>query len=631
MNRFLHRAVLVAASGLFCIGLAPNDACGQAGLRESLELLDRNENGYIDPDEVTSLARPYLERIAQPRRMSLDRPNRIDKLQEAARIYYALKNGVAGERVRASGESTLRDFRPRDEDPIVPEFGLAKVKYPYQQQDLDEADETLARYDRDRDGSMSRYEAARARWTHRDPFEADLNKDDQLSRLELAQRYARRRMLSNDSSELIQRSRRVGNGIEPSKIENEGDRRRRERNEWWSSGGDRYWLTAAVLGRFDSNRNGRLEMEETTRLGIPVGAVDADQNGELSRDELFAYFQELQDQTGDQIEGLPGWFYELDTNRDKQVDLTEFATELTDERVAEFVALDSNQDGLLAPSEILTSKSMMGGTFKNGEAEMLPPKKTIVSEIEISEDFIIADLNLRLTLTHTNVSALDGYLTGPDGTRIELFTAVGGRDDHFERTVFDDQAGTPIIKARPPFEGSFQPEGLAKRQPGLGAFNGKSIAGVWQLTIRCSRSERFGMLHSWSLIARPDEESLLDTDDTITPSAEDEAPAEPIPADAASQTQYRSPEPIQIETTSRNQYAKVATDFWTPERKAEYAEKLRKPSSEQWESMGEDERQAYLANRSKVIAEYKAALNHSFGDNSPGKKELKQELKRQRN
>ncbi|MEL6110702.1 MAG: proprotein convertase P-domain-containing protein [Planctomycetota bacterium] len=46
-------------------------------------------------------------------------------------------------------------------------------------------------------------------------------------------------------------------------------------------------------------------------------------------------------------------------------------------------------------------------------------------------------MNVRLNITHTHVSQLDGYLTGPDGQRIELFTGVGGHDDHFNGTVFD--------------------------------------------------------------------------------------------------------------------------------------------------------------------------------------------------
>lgn len=612
MTSPLKKTTLLVGWTCIVLGLSfsisATEARAQSGLRESLELLDRNKNGSIEPDEITPLARPYLERVAKARRMSLDRPNGVDKWQEAARVYYALQNGVRGERIRASGERSLKGFGPQDDDVVVPEFGLAEVKYRYQQRDLDEADDTLKRYDRNRDGYMSRYEASRARWTHRDPFAMDLDKDDQLSRLELAQRYARRRMLSNDSGELMRQAWRTGTGVRPSASTGSDDRRRK--SEWWRSGGDRFWLTASILGRFDANHNGRLEREETVNLGIPTGAVDADQNGELSREELFAYLKDLQDQTGGQVDGLPGWFYELDANHDKQIDLTEFAIELTDARVAEFLSLDANQDGLLAANEVLTSKSMMGGTFENVEAEMLPPRKTIVSEIDVAENFVIADLNLRLTLTHTNVSSLDAYLTGPDGTRIELFTAVGGRDDHFEKTIFDDQSSTPIVKARPPFEGSFQPEGLTKRQPGLAAFNGQSIEGVWQLTIRCSRSDRFGMLHSWALLARPDEESLLSRPELAasmaSTSANDDAastPDESQPAAAISFGTSRAavaPSPL---------LASPNAGFWTAERKAEYKQKLKKPSPADWEKMSDDEKRQKMAARSKAIEDYKRALD----------------------
>ena len=67
-------------------------AFGQAGMRESLERLDRNDNGYLDPDEITPLSRPFLERIAESRRLRLDRPTELSELQIAARIYYAIKN-----------------------------------------------------------------------------------------------------------------------------------------------------------------------------------------------------------------------------------------------------------------------------------------------------------------------------------------------------------------------------------------------------------------------------------------------------------------------------------------------------------------------------------------------------------
>ena len=123
----------------------------------------------------------------------------------------------------------------------------------------------------------------------------------------------------------------------------------------------------------------------------------------------------------------------------------------------------------------------------------------------IDDDILVGDLNLQISLTHTHVSYLDCFLTGPDGHRIELFSGVGGHDDNFDNTVFDDQSRYPINKARPPFEGSFQPMALLKRQPSLSHYNGKNARGVWQLVVRGSRSDRFGMLHLWSLNIRPQE------------------------------------------------------------------------------------------------------------------------------
>lgn len=499
------RWTIVLASALVASALLSETLYAQAGLRASLELLDKDGDGDIEPEEITPLARPYLERVAAARRMSLERDNSIERWQEAARVYYALQNGVAGKSIRPKADPAVMGFGPDPDQPIVPEFGLAEVKYPYTQEDLYEADRTLRRSDRNDDGFIDRAEARRAEWTHLDPFEMDYDRDGRLSRLELGQRYARRRLLEGASDELVQKARRTGNGIRSSDSD---DRRRSDESQYWRRGGTRYYLTATVLSRFDLNKNGRLDPQEAAPLGIPSGRIDVDRDGELSRDELYEFFGELQDEVGGLAEPLPGWFYELDANRDQQVAMSEFATEWTDEKLNEFTALDSNNDGLLTATEVLQAKSMVGGSYQNDEAVILPPHQTVISEIEVDEDYVVGDLNVQLSITHTYASHLDAYLTGPDGQRIELFTEVGGSDDHFDRTVLDDQAQYPIVKARPPFKGSFMPEALVKRQPSLSHFNGKSINGVWQLVIRCSRSDRFGMLHRWSLIVTPKDEMM---------------------------------------------------------------------------------------------------------------------------
>lgn len=523
------RVLIVAAFAV--LGFSCKDLLAQSGLRESLERLDVDGDGRIEPEEITPLSRPYLERIAKARRLSLDRDNRIETLQEAARVYFALQNGVAGSSKRSEGRSTIQSFEPASEDPLIPEFGLPNMKYPYIQDDMDEADQTLRRYDRDDDGFINRREAERARWTHLDPFASDIDKDDRLSRLELGQRYARRRLLSDVAGELVQKSQRIGSEVRPTSR----NERREDQSQWWRRGGSSYWLTAAVLGRFDANRNGRLESGEAQNLGISFGRLDIDRDGELSREELHAYLTKRQDEEGDATLGLPAWFYELDVDRDGQVAMPEFAQEWTASKMLEFSMLDSNEDGLLTASEVAGASSMSGGTFTNDEAEVLPPHKTIISTIEVDDDFTIGDLNVRLSITHTHTSHLDGFLTGPDGTRIELFTEVGGSGDHFDKTVFDDQSRYPITKARPPFKGTYMPKGTAEKKPGLSSFNGKSTKGVWELVIRGSRNERFGLLHSWGLVFEPQN---ADGGFTITTTPTTDGPA----ADSPEQGNTRAPQ-----------------------------------------------------------------------------------------
>ena len=502
-GNLMYRPIILAVvmGATFCI--QTQYVCAQAFLRESLERLDRNKNDHIDPDEVTPLARPYLERIARVWRMSLDESNPIDRLQGAARYYHALRNGQSDRDVRPQSDSTVKPFGPDPGEPVVPEFGLGEVKFPYTQEDLDFADRTLASHDRNGDGYIDRREAERNRWTHRNPWDDDLNKDDRLSRLEMAQRYARRRLLDDASDELRQRERRLR---EERRWSDDDDDRRRDDSRWSRRGGIDYWLTSNLLDRFDENRNGRLEQDESDDLGLPISQIDVDRDGELSRDELFAYLSEVQEELKDYAEGLPGWFYELDADQDGQIQMSEFASDWSEEKIEEFERYDLNQDGLVTAMELTQSIASVGGSYRNENAEVIPPRKTIISEIEVADDFLIRDLNVQISITHTYTSHLDAYLTGPDGQRIELFSSVGGSDDHFDRTIFDDQADPPINKSRPPFRGRYKPEGLVNRQPGLSAFNGKSAQGVWQLVIRATRSERFGMLHSWSLNVQPLEE-----------------------------------------------------------------------------------------------------------------------------
>ena len=122
MNRWFNvsRWSLVCVATLLGNVVLSEHLAAQSGIRESLERLDKNQDGMIERDEITPLARPYLERIMRALRMSIDRPNEIDKLQEAARVYSALQNGVKGSDVRPEGESSVKPFGTDPDQPLVP-------------------------------------------------------------------------------------------------------------------------------------------------------------------------------------------------------------------------------------------------------------------------------------------------------------------------------------------------------------------------------------------------------------------------------------------------------------------------------------------------------------------------------
>lgn len=140
-------------------------------------------------------------------------------------------------------------------------------------------------------------------------------------------------------------------------------------------------------------------------------------------------------------------------------------------------------------------------------AMAVPDTGTVEATLNVSNNAIITDLNVRLELRHASPADLEVHLVSPNGTDVELFANVPGtlnngnlpQGSDFSGTLFDDAAAVaiddPDAGAVPPFAGTFAPTGS------LADFNGENVNGQWRLRITDSNgNDRTGVLEQWSLI-----------------------------------------------------------------------------------------------------------------------------------
>ncbi len=89
----------------------------------------------------------------------------------------------------------------------------------------------------------------------------------------------------------------------------------------------------------------------------------------------------------------------------------------------------------------------------------------------------ILDVNVRLTLQHSNISNLVLALTKPDGTTTTLMAVNPTGGTSMLDTRFDDEAATSISDAAAPYSGTFRPLGS------LAGIIGKNPNGTWKLLV----------------------------------------------------------------------------------------------------------------------------------------------------
>jgi subtilisin-like proprotein convertase family protein len=162
-----------------------------------------------------------------------------------------------------------------------------------------------------------------------------------------------------------------------------------------------------------------------------------------------------------------------------------------------YTIIDSNGDTSTANVTVVVQGPPTTATYSySGRPVAIGDNSTVNSTINVTESFSMVDINIQLNISHTRDSDLDVFLVSASGTRIELFTDVGGDGDNFSNTVLDDDAATSITSAAAPFAGVYRAGG------DLTLLEGEILTGVWTLEITDDKSGQTGILNSWSLTVK---------------------------------------------------------------------------------------------------------------------------------
>jgi len=103
--------------------------------------------------------------------------------------------------------------------------------------------------------------------------------------------------------------------------------------------------------------------------------------------------------------------------------------------------------------------------------------------IEVSRHATISDIDVGITLMHSNAFDLQIFVQSPLGTQLCL-NMYDFKDEFFKgedyiQTIFDDEAEIPIELGTAPFTGRFRP----KTGSLLEVFDGEDAYGLWRLQI----------------------------------------------------------------------------------------------------------------------------------------------------
>lgn len=484
----------------------------------ALRQLDRNGNGRLDSNEVDSRTRGVIVGLAETAGVNTRFPMSLQELEAglAKRNDRSRGNGSAtGQNVRGFGPgtngvdlSTVQGFGNGTGTTFVPGFSMDLDAV--NRADLRLAKESLAKFDRNEDELLSEREL-RALRLRGNPTEFDANRDRHWDLHELAAALAMQRALGREVNLETdeERDRRRRDERRQADVDRRQERRDRDAERQLAQRNER--IVTGVMQQFDFDEDGVLTELECRLAGHDMSLTDTNGDLQVSEDELLAWIERNTPEAAPpkpHAPEPPDWFQDKDVDGDGEVRFVEFVNERTRAQAEEFARLDANSDGIITAEEAILQAYFIGD-YQQNKAVVIPAGAPVTSKIVIDDDFILEDLNVHLSITHSRDEDLDIYLINPDSVRVRLVAGVGGSDDNFDGTIIDDEAFNAFDDrdVGPPFAGRYRSSGMSLGDMtclrDLYVGEASSARGTWQLVIDAERSDRVGILHRWALTVTP--------------------------------------------------------------------------------------------------------------------------------
>lgn len=300
-----------------------------------LSRLDANGNGIIDPDEQQGPAQFIIARMAQSDpSIKAGQPVPLKKITDAFAAMRGQRDSGSPQGGSSSSSAADEALMP---ELLVPGFGEESEPIPLMgfgataemlavevtPEDEREAGERMRRYDRNRDGFLTKDELS-SRFAG-NPMDFDRNRDGKLSVSELAVRYARRRTGEEEAKKQDTR------------------RQKREREK-----------EAEIPDVFNGRRSYRSTSSRSLPEGLPGFFTDKDANGD-GQVSMAEYAGEWNDD-------VIAEFFDSDFNRDGVITADEALRKVEKGGVSQQAAMASTSGSSSTSSKATSSSSSSSST-----------------------------------------------------------------------------------------------------------------------------------------------------------------------------------------------------------------------------------------------------------------------------